>query len=176
MSTKLGPLSALGLALAAACRTLPGSGHQAGARLRADSAQYTVRFDGAHYRASIGYRYENHTAAPVSMTRCHAPRPPALEQEVAPGRWVALYDPMLLSCLSIPHFTLPAGGTYRGVVDLFVAPRGARAAPRLAVDSVAGTYRLRWVLRAGPDPEDQRAGLVEAISPPFHLIVRDDAR
>jgi hypothetical protein len=176
VSTKLGALPALALALGVACRTLPRGGHPAGARLRADSARYTVRFDGAHYRAAIGYRYENRTAAPVSMTHCHAPRPPALEREVAPGRWVALYDPMLLMCRSVPHFTVPAGGTYRGVVDLLVAPRGAHAGPRLAVDSVAGTYRLRWVLRAGPDPDDQRAGLVEAISPSFRLIVRDDSR
>jgi hypothetical protein len=113
--------------------------------------------------------YTNGTNAPVSTNYCQVPGPPALEKEVG-GRWVAAYNPIRLACLSMPPFRLAPGEAYRGTLDVSVAQRGTNVMPQLEVDSIPGTYRLRWALRAGGDPDDSDAPSVEAISAPFELV------
>jgi hypothetical protein len=140
-----------------------------GATLRTDSARYEVSFTKPVYRVQIGFVYTNGTDAPVSTNYCKVPGPPALEKRVG-GRWVRAYDPITLLCLSIPPFRLAPGQAYRGTLYVSVAERGANFLPQLEVDSIAGTYRLRWALTAGSDPDDPDAPSVEATSPPFELV------
>ncbi|MFN2564963.1 MAG: hypothetical protein ABR499_08140 [Gemmatimonadaceae bacterium] len=139
------------------------------ATLVTDSAQYTVRFVNGMYRARIGYRYTNQSGDAVSVAYCRTPPPPLLEKKVG-GEWVQAYSAVVLLCRSIPDFRIPAGGTYRGALDLAAAPRGRNEVPILEVDSVPGTYRLRWELRAGNDPDV--GAVVEAISNEFRLVER----
>jgi hypothetical protein len=75
-------------------------------------------------------------------------------------------------CLTIPHFRIAAGATYRGTLHFAAAPPGRNMAPVLEVESIPGTYRLRWALRAGSDPEAPGAPVVEAISNEFRLVER----
>ena len=133
-----------------------------------DSSQYTVRRVDGMYRATIGYAYTNRTGDVVSMNYCRSPTPPTLEKNVG-GRWVRAYAAVTLMCLTHPPFRIAAGDTYRGTLGLAAAPRGSNAAPQLEVDSVPGTYRLRWTLRAGSEPDAPGAGVVEAISNEFRL-------
>ena len=145
---------------------------QARATLATDSAEYTVRFEHGMYRATIGYTYTNHSGDAVSATHCHTPPPPVLEKRVGEG-WVRAYSPVMLMCLSFPHFRIAAGATYRGTLQFAAAPPGTRnVAPVLEVESIPGTYRLRWALRAGSDPEARGALIVEAISNEFRLVER----
>lgn len=139
-----------------------------GATMQTDSTRYTVRFTKPVYRVRIGFVYTNGTDAPVSTNYCKTPGPPALEKEVS-GRWVRAYDPIVLLCLAIPPFRLAAGQSYNGTLDVMVAQRGANFFPQLEVDSIPGTYRLRWALTAGSDPDAPDAASVEAISAPFEL-------
>jgi hypothetical protein len=136
-----------------------------------DSAQYTVRLVNGLYRTTIGYTYTNRSARAVSATHCHAPPPPLLEKKVG-EEWVRAYNPILLLCLTIPHFRIAAGATYRGALYVAAGPPGGNAGPALQVTSIPGTYRLRWALRAGDDPEARDAPIVEAISNEFQLIER----
>ena len=155
----------------AACRASPASQPRPPATLATDSAQYTVRFVDGMYRTTIGYVYTNRSDDAVSATHCDAPPPPMLEKQVG-DRWVRAYDPVMLMCLTIPHFHIARGATYRGVLHVGAAPRGHNMAPALEVESIPGTYRLRWRLRAGSDPEVAGAPIVEAISNEFRLVER----
>jgi hypothetical protein len=85
---------------------------------------------------------------------------------------VVAYSPILQLCKSEPPFRVAAGATYWGVLALLVAPKGSSFGPALKVDSIAGTYRLRWALRAAADPDNRSAPLIEAISPSFRLVER----
>ena len=139
--------------------------------LTTDSTQYTVRFDGRMYRARIGYTYVNRSGNAVSTNHCHTPPPPALEKRVG-DQWVRAYDPVLLACLTLPPFQIPAGTTYRGVLDFAAAPPGRTMAPTLEVESVPGVYRLRWILRSGGNPDAPASTPVEAISNEFRFVER----
>jgi hypothetical protein len=152
------------------CRPLPAPDQQR-ATLATDSTEYTVRFESGWYRTVIGYTYTNGTGDAVSATHCHTPPPPALEKRVG-EEWVRAYSPVQLLCLSIPHFRIAAGATYRGTLHFAAAPPGRNMGPVLEVESIPGTYRLRWALRAGSDPEAPGAAVVEAISNEFRLIER----
>lgn len=162
-------VSLLAAAVGCAPRRVAAPAAGAGVTLRTDSARYTVRFAPPLYRVRIGFVYRNGTGTPVSTEYCREPGPPTLEKAVG-GRWVPAYNPVTLLCQVVPPFRVAPGGTYRGTLDVAVAPRGTRVGPQLAVDSIAGTYRLRWALRAGPEPADPRAPSVEASSPPFQLV------
>ena len=113
--------------------------------------------------------YTNRSGDAVSATHCHTPPPPTLEKRVG-EEWVRAYSPVMLMCLTIPHFRIAAGATYRGTLHFAAAPRGRNMAPALEVESIPGTYRLRWGLRAGNDPEARDAPMVEAISNEFRLV------
>jgi lysophospholipase L1-like esterase len=119
------------------------------------------------YRATIGYTYTNRSGDAVSASYCGTPPPPVLEKNVA-GKWVRAYDDVRLLCRSFPDFRIPAGTTYRSAVHMAVAPRGRNRIPYLEVDSIPGTYRLRWPLRAGNDPDV--GAILEAISNEFRLV------
>src|SRR5688572_6821059 len=156
------------VANAGVCRPALAPEGQAGT-LATDSEQYTVRFVDGMYRATIGYLYTNRSGDAVSATHCHTPPPPTLEKRVG-EEWVRAYSPVMLMCLTIPHFRIAAGATYRGTLHVAAAPRGRNMAPALEVESIPGTYRLRWGLRAGDDPEARDAPMVEAISNEFRLV------
>jgi len=154
----------------AGCHLLRARPIPTGATLQADSAQYTVRLIGPLYRAAIGFRFTNHTGSTLSANYCNAPTPPALEKQRADGGWVLAYSPVVLLCLTLPPFRIPDGGTYQGTVNLAAAPPGKNFFPVFGPDSVPGIYRLRWVFRAGSDPDDRSAQVVEIASPPFRFI------
>ena len=141
-----------------------------GATLEVDSAQYTLKRKGEFYTTTIGYHYTNHTGALVSANHCFAPPPPMLEKQSADGRWVGAGGSVQLTCLRLPPFRIPDGGSYAGTYSVLAARRDANIFPKLDIDSVTGNYRLRWALRAGEDPDDNRAPEVVAISNVFRLI------
>lgn len=153
------------------CRRPHPDADRAGASLRTDAAEYVVEYTGTLYRAAIGYTYVNRTRTAVSAHQCQTPSPPALEKAVN-GHWVPAYAPEVFLCESIPPFRVPAGGTYRGTLALRVAHRDRHTSPELLVDSIPGTYRLRWVLRAGSDPADTTAAWIEVVSNSFRLVER----
>lgn len=141
-----------------------------GATLQADSALYTVRLIGPLYRAAIGFRFANHTGSTLSANYCNAPTPPILEKQRGDGGWVLAFSPVVLLCQTLPPFRVPNGGTYEGTLNLAAAPPGKNLSPVFGPDSVPGIYRLRWAFRAGADPDDRAAQIVEAASPPFRFI------
>jgi hypothetical protein len=138
------------------------------AELRVDSAQYTVRFAPPMFRVEIPYAFTNRSGGTVSQTYCQAPSPPRLEKQVSLGAWAPAYSSVELMCESIPPFRIAAGKTYRGVLHVVAAAPRRNIAPAWLVDSIPGTYRLRWTLHAGADPHD-RGGTVEATSQSFRL-------
>ena len=137
--------------------------------LRADSAVYHVWATGPLDRVTIGFVFTNGTRAAVSAAYCRTPPPPDLEKWVN-GRWTVAYRPVAWACKSEPPFRVAARAQYRGVLPVGAARPGARLVPAWQVDSVPGTYRLRWVLRAGPDPDNRARPLVAAASAPFELV------
>jgi hypothetical protein len=154
-----------------ACRPELAPVPQPSVDLVTDSAQYTVRFVNGLYRTTIGYTYTNRSGRAVSATRCHTAPPPLLEKKVG-EEWVRAYSPVLLLCVDIPHFRIASGATYKGRLYVAAGRPGGNIGPAMEVTSIPGTYRLRWQLRAGDDPEARDAPFVEAISNEFQLIER----
>ena len=163
------------LLLLAGCRTPRPSAvgaDSSGATLRADSAQFTVHTNGSFYQASIGFHFANHSGRALSMNYCNVPTPPLLEKQRADGSWMLAYEQVLQLCQTLPPFRIPDGGTYQDTLR-FAAGRPQTAVfPKFEPDSVPGIYRLRWVLRAGVDPDNKAAPFVTIVSPSFTLTVR----
>jgi hypothetical protein len=137
--------------------------------LQTDSAQYHVRYTDPWYSATIGYVFRNGGHTAVSSNYCRTPPPPILEKDMGGGHWVRAYDQIVLLCKTIPPFRVAAGRTYRGTLHVAVARPDAHMGPSLEVDSIPGTYRLRWKLIAGDDPDLGRP-VLEIVSSPFRLI------
>jgi hypothetical protein len=148
-------LTVLAMTSIAGCRTGAARGRQPTVTLVTDSTRYTIRQANGFYVATIGF--------------VQTPGPPLLEKNVD-GRWVRAYDPVVLACLTIPPFRIPAGASYRGTLHFDVAQRGRNAFPTLEVDSIPGIYRLRWALHEGPDPDADNTTLAEAISNEFRFV------
>ena len=138
--------------------------------LRVDSTQFTVRSNGPLYEATIGFHFANHSGRTLSMNYCGSPPPPALEKQRVDGTWVHAYSGVILTCLILPPFRIPDGGSYDGVLKLAAGRPGTKFFPTFGPDSVPGIYRLRWELRAGPDPDNQSAPTISTVSWPFRLI------
>jgi len=120
---------------------------------------------------TIGYRLENNSGRTLSDNYCHTPSPKGLEKQSADGDWVFAYSGVTLMCRSSPPFRIANGGTYRGTFLLAVERPGTNAAVRFGPDSAPGVYRLRWDLRAGPDPDDKGRPLIAIVSPPFKVVM-----
>lgn len=161
------------LLLFAACHRGPGAiaALENGVRLRADSAQYSVRVDGPMYLATIGFQFQNNSGRTLSQNYCQSPSPPTLEKQWANGAWAFAYSGVELTCRTSPPFRIADGGTYRGTIRLAAGRRGTNVFPRFGPDSVPGMYRLRWELRASADPDDRAAPMLAAVSPPFTLVI-----
>jgi len=142
-----------------------------GATLRADSTRFTLQTDGPLYVASIGFHAANHSGRALSMNYCNVPTPPLLEKQRADGSWMLAYDRVLLLCLTLPPFRIPDGGTYEGTLKFAAGRPGTTVFPKFEPDSIPGVYRLRWVLRAGVDPDNKAAPIVTIVSPSFRLTV-----
>ncbi len=142
-----------------------------GSTIETDSSLYTVRFTNPYYHVRIGFVYKNATRRTVSANYCQKPGPPVVEKDVG-GRWTLAFGAITLTCATDPPFRLAAGQQYRDTFDVWAAPRGTNFFPSLSIDSIPGTYRLRWILRAGPDPENRKESWVEATSAPFELVLR----
>lgn len=138
--------------------------------LSTDSAVIGVRFSPPGYFAEIGFVYVNTTAGPVSISGCHGPPDPELEKRVD-GRWVRAYHQIHLLCLTKPDFRVESGATHRDVISFVAFQPGQNKAPVLLVDSIDGTYRLRWNLVEGTDASEG-GRKVEAISNEFRMVLR----
>jgi hypothetical protein len=154
-----------------ACQALGLSRRELTASLHVDSTEISVHATEVGYRAKIPFVYVNTTPGPVSKGGCGFPPFPELQKKVD-GKWVAAYYPAYLLCLTKPDYSLPSGGTYRGVLDFFAAKPGHNTEPTLRVDSIDGVYRLEWDFVEGADTEVKKARTVRAISNEFRMISR----
>jgi hypothetical protein len=167
------PLLLLFLQLAAmgACRRPPPVPPPLTPVFRTDSAVYGVTLRAGYYNTTIRFTYTNPVRTVLSSDGCHGPWPPALEKLVA-GEWAVAYHPVLPLCGMEPPFRLAPGATHRAALGVTASPRGSGRIPELRVDSLAGTYRLRWILRVGPHPRDPTEVWVVAVSNSFQLVER----
>lgn len=152
------------------CQRLAVTPTQRAAYMKTDSAAFAVKSERFAYVATIGFTYVNHSGSPVSTTRCGKPGPQDLEKRVG-SRWVQAYSPASLACLSTPNFVLANDDTYHSTLEFVAFEPGHGIGPALMVDSVDGTYRLRWSLVHGANPEDRSAPRIEAVSNEFRLIL-----
>jgi hypothetical protein len=160
-------------AQAGACRIVHfgGAPDPRAVTLRVDSSAYVLRVVGSTYRTDIGFTFTNHTGGTVSKAICGGPTPPTLEMEVSPGRWMMAYSVVELMCDTDPPFRVANDRSYHGTVHVVAAPHGVGGPlGGWIVDTIPGTYRLRWNLRGGADPHKASAAIIDAISPSFRLI------
>ena len=153
------------------CETLAPSPRPLTSTLRTDSTEIGVHRSGFYYFANIGFVYTNTTAKPVSMAGCGGPAFPQLEKNVG-GKWVAAYYPAYLACLTKPDFMIESGATFRGVLQFMASEPGHNTAPELNVDSIDGTYRLRWDFREGTDASAPGTRSVESVSNEFQMLLK----
>lgn len=153
------------------CQSLGRSKQPLSASLRTDSTEIGVRHVQSAYVANIGFVFTNTTTSPISTVGCAGLRSPDLEKKVN-GRWVTAYHPAYLACLIKPDFFFPSGASHRGVLNFLAYERGLNRGPTLAVDSIPGVYRLRWVFAEGIDATAKGARKVEAISNEFRMTLR----
>jgi len=133
-----------------------------------DSAEYTIRLRGPLHTAGIDFQFTNHTGSTLSANSCGAPIPPELQKRLADGSWAFVYNPLVLGCHIQPPFRVSDGGSYHGTLTL-VAGRDSNISPTILPDAVPGTYRLKWRLRLGPDPDDETVPIIELVSSPFRF-------
>jgi hypothetical protein len=160
---------AAAIAWMAACQTVAHSDDPLTASLKTDSAQVSVHRSGVSYIADIGYTYTNTTPGPVAKRGCGI-TPPDLEKKVN-GRWVAAYNPVRLMCIRVPDFSLASGQSYHGVLHFMAAEPGHNVSPTLSVDSIDGTYRLRWDFVEGTDAGVEGAKTVSSTSNEFRMVL-----
>ena len=138
--------------------------------IKTDSAAFTVTFEQLTYRASIGFTYVNRSGSPVSAARCGKPGPPDLEKLIG-SRWTRVYSPISVLCRSNTDFVLGNNATYHATLDFVAFEPGHNMQPSLRVDSIDGTYRLRWSLVSGSNPDKKNALRVETLSNNFQLTL-----
>jgi hypothetical protein len=153
-----------------ACKGLPFRRDDLTASLRTDSSFFTVRETSGAYFAKIPFVYVNTTPGPVAKAGCNMPPLPELLKKVG-DRWVPAYLPMYLACLTKPDFSMPSGGTYRGVLDFLAYKPGQHMGPELRVESIDGVYRLEWDFVEGTDTEVKGARIVKAVSNEFRMVL-----
>jgi hypothetical protein len=139
--------------------------------LLTDTNEYAVQLQDGLHRTTIRYAYTNTQPRAVSSTQCQEPPPPVLEKATVTG-WIVAYQPVLLMCETIPPFRISPGATHRGTLHVAFSAPSRNMDPSLLVDSIPGIYRLRWVLRGGPDPRDTTVAMVEAASGTFRFVER----
>ena len=167
-------LSMLLLVFLAACQTLNPAPPPLTASLHADSALIHVRRSGINYMANIPFVFTNTTTGPVSKSGCGLTFP-GLEKKVN-ERWVEAYYPVYLACLTKPDFRIESGKSFRHVLRFMAAEPGHNTAPTLEVESIDGTYRLRWVFSEGTEETAKGARRVDATSNEFQMVLIDEAR
>ena len=153
-----------------ACQTLRPSKPPLTAPIRTDSAQIGVRHGGFQYNANIGFVFTNTTASPVS-TSVWCPPFQTLEKKVG-DHWVAATNSK--NCLvsqTMPTLTIESGQSYRDLLQFWASDRGHFGWPELQVDSIEGTYRLRWDFVEGTDAYAKGARRVEGISNEFLMVL-----
>jgi len=160
----------LAAALLGGCEQLSRLRPHLTASLRTDSAEIGVHLAGNSYYAQIGFVFVNTTPNVVSMAGCVGPPMPEV-QKLVDGHWVAAYYAVYPACRTMPDFTVPSGGTFRGVVHFSAAIPGHRLGPELLVDSIDGTYRLAWPWTEGTEAFARNARRVEAISNQFRMTL-----
>jgi len=153
-----------------ACQSLGPSEQPNSDSLVTDSAQVGVRHSGFGYIADIGFVYTNTTPKPISKAGCGVLPFPDLEKKVN-DEWVPAYFPIYAACLTKPDFKLESGESYHGVLKFLAFEPGHNTEPVLKVDSIDGTYRLRWVFVEGTDATAKGARRVESISNEFRMVL-----
>ena len=137
-----------------------------------DSTEFGARLVGNAYAANIRYTFTNPARVTVSRNYCQAPPPPDLQKNIN-GSWVSVFPLVSPLCLSIPPFRIEPGASYRGFRPLRLdGVANVGMDPRIGIDSVNGTYRLRWSWVIGPDPDAPGAARLEALSNEFRIVVR----
>ena len=129
----------------------------AGAPIKTDRTEYTLRFGAELAEMSIGVSYTNRTGSRVYLPTCHGANPPWLEKRVG-SEWVAAYRPAVLACLGPPVVIQP-GDTYDYTLKVVAGRRGTNRYPQFEVAEIPGTYRLVWGLLATWDPDGPEPGL-----------------
>jgi hypothetical protein len=158
------------VALLAGCQTLQPLESTMTASLRTDSAVVGVHHGSYEYFAKIGFVFTNTTSKPVSKAGCGNIPGPSLEKNVD-GKWVSAYSPVYLLCLTKPDWSLAAGASYHGELEFYAFERGHNTYPILDVDTIDGTYRLRWQFAEGTDATAPDARRVESTSNEFRLFL-----
>jgi hypothetical protein len=162
-------LLGLVVALGAGCKIDEELGPVLNNALVTDSTEFQVTLT-TRYEARIGWTFTNATRITLSMNHCNGPHPPTM-QKLVDGQWVNVYPAYVLMCLSTPPFRLEPGESFRGTRFVSTGPLNTGTDPEVLADSIAGTYRLRWSLSVGPNPDASSAAPVEAISNEFRLRV-----
>ena len=139
--------------------------------LRTDSAEFGVQASGYFYRAAIPFTYTNESGNALSKAGCGGPQLPTLEKKVG-DNWVVAYYAIYALCLDTPDFAVENGATYHSVLKVDVSQPGHNFAPELRVDSIEGTYRLRWELSSGREAGAKGAKTVSSTSNEFRLELR----
>jgi hypothetical protein len=153
-----------------ACQSLRPSRTALTAPIRTDSVQIGVRHRGFTYRADIGFVFTNTTPNPVS-TSSWCPPFQILEKKVL-DHWVAATN--FKNCLASGTtyaLTIESGKSYRDDLQFWASDRGHSGWPELMLDSIEGTFRLRWDFVEGKDVYAKGARKVEGISNEFQMVL-----
>jgi len=161
-------LVAFGIGLLFGCQTFNGSRAPLHASLVTDSTEVTAYHRGSGYVATIGFTFTNNTGRTISRAGCGGPGWPGLEKKVN-TRWISAYHPVVLACRTYPDFSWQPGAQIRDALRFVAYERGHNTYPQINVDSIDGTYRLRWSFTEGREAGAKGARNIEAISNEFYM-------
>lgn len=141
------------------------AGHSAPAALgpapefRTDARSYTLHAGRDSYDVSIGVTFTNLTGDTVYFPRCKMPEF-ELRKRV-PGGWAGAWEPSAYFACKGQPIVVPSRGRWRTRLDIRAFYPGSRwGGPQFRVDSIPGTYRLRWERVETPAavslPEEER--------------------
>jgi hypothetical protein len=138
------------------------------ALMRTDTTEFSVGRSGQSYGAKIGFVFENTAGGAISSGMCL----PNVEKRVMrKGRqvWEAVSFGMVMGC---DGRGFVRGQTYREFL-LFSAPNmETYMSPDHWINTIDGTYRLRWSFVEGTSLASRRARRIEGVSNEFHMTLR----
>jgi hypothetical protein len=183
MNQRLGPF--LVAVCIAACGSPPADITRDGsAEIQTHGLRYAARHVHGGVEFTIPFTYANRSADSLFLVNCsYGTRVGSrtvnrvdlsmVLQKRTGGTWQTVWEAITSLCLSPPVWIAP-GATYTDTLRLFGGKPGRPVAPELAVDRVAGEYRLVWQqlrrARAGAAyPEGDTLPLDSRASNPFIL-------
>jgi len=161
-------IATLCLCFLGACKTLSQS-EAALPLMRTDSTEISVGRGDQSYFARIGFVLVNTTSGPITSGMCLPNAEKKVVGKKGKEKWEAVSWGVVMGC---ERAGFKQGESYRESLPFWPPNLERYMSPDHWVNTIDGTYRLRWVFVKGTDPVSGGARKIEVVSNEFHMTLR----